>query len=65
VKGKLTTIKRSDGASQVALGGKALYRFAGDKKDGDANGDGINAFGGIWTTVNKPAGAKPSRSSGY
>jgi predicted lipoprotein with Yx(FWY)xxD motif len=48
-KQKLTTIMRADGAKQLALGGKPLYTFVGDKRPGDANGNGLNEFGGIWT----------------
>jgi predicted lipoprotein with Yx(FWY)xxD motif len=59
-KSKLTTIKRSDGSSQIALDGRPLYRYVGDKKPGDTNGDGLNAFGGLWKT----AGSSSSSSSG-
>jgi predicted lipoprotein with Yx(FWY)xxD motif len=68
-KAKVTTIKRSDGSSQVALGGHPLYRFIGDKKPGDANGDGLNAFGGLWKTAGSSSGsssgAQPPSRSGY
>jgi predicted lipoprotein with Yx(FWY)xxD motif len=60
ISGKVTTIKRSDGSSQVALDGHPLYRFSGDKQPGDANGDGLNAFGGLW----KKAGGAPASSGG-
>jgi predicted lipoprotein with Yx(FWY)xxD motif len=33
---------------QVAAGGLALYRFSGDMKAGQANGEGISSFGGVW-----------------
>ena len=39
---------RSDGTQQVTYNGHPLYRFAGDKKAGDTNGQGVNAFGGVW-----------------
>lgn len=68
-KAKVTTIKRSDGSSQVALSGRPLYRFIGDKKPGDANGDGLNAFGGIWKTAtatsSSAAPSQSTRSYGY
>ena len=48
INGKLTVFKRSDGKFQVALRGKPLYRFAGDSAKGQANGDGIQSFGGTW-----------------
>jgi predicted lipoprotein with Yx(FWY)xxD motif len=39
---------RSDGKQQVTYNGHPLYRFAGDHKAGDTNGQGVNAFGGSW-----------------
>ena len=45
ISGDVTTITRDDGTTQVAYGGKPLYRFAGDTKPGDTNGQGI---GNIW-----------------
>jgi predicted lipoprotein with Yx(FWY)xxD motif len=67
---KLGTLKRPDGKTQVTYGGYALYYFAGDKKAGDANGQG---FEGEWhavapsgAVVTKAATAAPaSTSSGY
>ena len=64
--GKITKIKRSDGSSQVALDGHPLYRYVGDKKPGDANGNGLNVFGGLWKTAGGSATSQPpSRSYGY
>ena len=68
ISGKVTTIKRSDGTTQVALHGHPLYRFSGDTNPGDANGDGQTAFGGLWKTatpVAKSSQSKPSSSYGY
>ena len=48
INGRLTVFRRSDGTFQVALRGKALYRFAGDSAKGQANGEGIQSFGGTW-----------------
>jgi predicted lipoprotein with Yx(FWY)xxD motif len=48
ISGKLTVFKRSDGKFQVALRGKPLYRFAGDASKGQANGEGLQSFGGTW-----------------
>lgn len=42
---KLGKIKRPDGHFQVTYYGKPLYRYAGDSKPGNVNGEGI---GGIW-----------------
>ena len=47
---------RSDGTSQVTYNGHPLYRFAGDTKPGDTNGQGQTAFGGGWFALS-PAGA--------
>ena len=44
----VTTITRSDGSKQVAIGGLPLYLFASDAQAGDAKGQ---AFGGIWWVV--------------
>ena len=46
--GTITMITRDDGSKQVAYNGWPLYYFKGDKAAGDANGQNINAFGGIW-----------------
>ena len=51
VKGKLATITRADGGTQVTLDGKPLYFYAADTKAGDTNGDGV---GGIWHVVTNP-----------
>src|SRR3954463_3256906 len=50
---KLKVIKRSDGTRQLAYAGHPLYRFVGDSKPGDVNGEGVNAFGGMWYVLNK------------
>lgn len=47
VSGTLTVVQNSNG-SQVAFNGHLLYQFANDKAQGDAKGEGINAFGGTW-----------------
>ena len=61
---------RPDGKSQLTYNGHPLYRFVNDRKPGDTNGEGINAFGGSWFAVS-PAGAKiaprshPQSGGGY
>ena len=40
-KGPFTLVKRDDGRYQWALNGRPLYRWASDKKWGDAGGDGV------------------------
>jgi predicted lipoprotein with Yx(FWY)xxD motif len=47
-KSRLKVITRSDGSKQLSYAGHPLYRFIGDTKKGNTNGQGINAFGGIW-----------------
>jgi predicted lipoprotein with Yx(FWY)xxD motif len=42
---------RVDGSHQVTYDGHPLYGFTGDKKPGDARGQGINRFGGLWYVV--------------
>lgn len=54
-KGPFDLVKRDEGRYQWALKGRPLYRWASDKKWGDAGGDGV---GGVWhlvtVTVNLP-----------
>src|SRR3954471_17822288 len=64
------TTARPDGKRQLAYNGHPLYTFVNDKKPGDTNGEGINAFGGSWFAVS-PVGAKvtprsqPQGGGGY
>ena len=47
--GTFSTITRADnGATQAAYNGRPLYYFVHDTAAGQANGQGIKAFGGIW-----------------
>jgi predicted lipoprotein with Yx(FWY)xxD motif len=62
-KSKLKAITRSDGSKQLSYNGHPLYRFIGDHKKGDVNGQGINAFGGIWNVV-APSGNVITASAG-
>jgi predicted lipoprotein with Yx(FWY)xxD motif len=61
------TTVRSDGEPQVTYNGHPLYLFSGDAKAGDTNGEGVNAFGGLWYAVspagNQIVGSAPS--TGY
>ena len=52
---KVGTIRRRDGKPQVTYNSHPLYRFVGDTRAGQTNGQGIVAFGGRWTVVS-PAG---------
>jgi predicted lipoprotein with Yx(FWY)xxD motif len=53
---------RSDGRTQVTYNGHPVYLFSGDKKAGDTNGEGVNAFGGNWYALSA-AGTQVSSSS--
>lgn len=48
----LKTSKRSDGGTQVTYGGHPVYRYIGDAKAGQTNGEGISAFGAKWYMLN-------------
>ena len=65
-----TTIKRSDGTTQLVFNGHPLYTFTGDTAPGTASGNGVNAFGGLWHEVPAsgaaaPAGGTSPTSAGY
>jgi predicted lipoprotein with Yx(FWY)xxD motif len=55
--GKIATITRSDGKSQLTYNGHPLYRYAADRKPGDAEGQGLDQFGAKWYVLNA-SGAK-------
>ncbi len=61
--GKLGLITRTDGKMQVTYNELPLYTFIGDKKPGDATGDGLNENGGIWHAI-MVSGASSAGSSG-
>lgn len=44
---------RRDGHQQVAYKGIPLYHYAGDNVDRDANGQGLDMFGGEWHVLTK------------
>jgi predicted lipoprotein with Yx(FWY)xxD motif len=51
VKGKFGTIKRAGGSVQATYNGHPLYTFVGDTAPGQAKGNGLNVFGGLWHEV--------------
>ena len=64
VKGsKLGTTRRSDGKKQVVYNGHPLYRFVGDKKPGNTNGQGLTAFGARWFTLTPSGNQAPASAS--
>ena len=52
----LGTTTRTDGKTEVTYAGHPLYYFVQDKQQGDATGQGVNGFGGLWWVVS-PSGA--------
>lgn len=63
------------GGQQVTAARLPLYRFSGDSKAGQTNGEGISSFGGVWHVVkvagtgSSTGGSRPSSGgsggSGY
>jgi predicted lipoprotein with Yx(FWY)xxD motif len=53
----LGTTRRRNGDRQVTYNGHPLYRFAGDQRAGQTNGEGITQFGAEWDVVS-PKGHK-------
>jgi predicted lipoprotein with Yx(FWY)xxD motif len=60
----LGTTTRDDGSTQVTYNGHPLYTFVGDTSAGQATGQGINAFGGLWYVVTTAGNAMTGGSSG-
>ena len=48
---KLATTKRNDGTSQVTYNGHPLYYVVTDHNPGDATGEAVDNFGGLWYVV--------------
>ena len=61
VQSDLSTITRSDGTKQVTYKGHPLYFYVKDGDDGDAYGQGVNAFGADWYVM-KASGEKIDES---
>jgi predicted lipoprotein with Yx(FWY)xxD motif len=61
----LGTASLSDGTHVVTAGGLPVYRYAQDQDSGDAYGEGITSFGGVWRVVRtgqSTASAAPTAS---
>ena len=64
----LGTVKNSAGDLYVTYHGWPLYTYTGDSGPGQANGEGITAFGGTWyalSTSGSPVTSGYSRSGSY
>ena len=59
----LGTATRADGSREVTYAGHPLYRFSGDSRPGQTNGEGLKAFGAEWYVLS-PAGKKVEKA-GY
>jgi len=68
VSAKLGTVKRPDGASQVAFNGEPLYTFSFDHAAGDVSGEGqkdsFNGTSFVWHAATASGLAAPAPSSG-
>jgi predicted lipoprotein with Yx(FWY)xxD motif len=63
VKSPYTSIKRSDGSTQLVFDGHPLYTYIADTTPGTASGNGVNAFGGVWKEVPASGSAAPASST--
>jgi predicted lipoprotein with Yx(FWY)xxD motif len=59
----LSTIKRTDGTTQVTYNKHPLYYYSGDSASGQQNGQGLSAFGALWYVVAPSGTAVTSPSS--
>ena len=48
---ELSTLKRTDGITQVLYAGHPLYTYSGDAAPGQTNGQGLTQQGGMWWVV--------------
>jgi predicted lipoprotein with Yx(FWY)xxD motif len=63
----LGTTTRDDGSTQVTYNGHPIYTYSGDTTSGQANGEGLNTYGGLWyavTTAGTAAMGSGSSSGG-
>lgn len=59
----LGTVKRPDGRTQVTYKGRPLYTFSGDRKPGEASGEGIKDVGTWHAAATGPAPSAPEPPS--
>ena len=50
-------------SNQVTVNGLPVYLFTKDTASGQANGQGVNAFGGVWNVVKVTAASRAKSSS--
>jgi predicted lipoprotein with Yx(FWY)xxD motif len=65
---KVGMTARSGGGRQITYNGHPLYRFGGDHRAGDTNGQEVTAFGASWFAVSPDGNAtsgSTSSSGGY
>jgi predicted lipoprotein with Yx(FWY)xxD motif len=60
---KLGTTKRKDGTVQVTYAGHPLYTFVEDSSPGEANGNGVTAFGAEWHALDQSGSAVAASGS--
>jgi predicted lipoprotein with Yx(FWY)xxD motif len=58
------TTPRSDGKPQITYNGHPLYRYQGDSKPGDTNGQALTAFGGGWFALDSAGNENSTTPSG-
>jgi predicted lipoprotein with Yx(FWY)xxD motif len=51
VPGTFTTIRRTDGTTQITYNGHPLYTYVGDSAPGQAHGNNLNLNGGLWREI--------------
>jgi predicted lipoprotein with Yx(FWY)xxD motif len=49
--GRVSTIKRTDGPAQLTYNGHPLYTYIGDTAPGQARGNNLTLYGGLWHEV--------------
>ncbi len=61
VHGRLGILRRANGTLQVTLRGLPLYRYSKDRARGQANGEGLQSFGGTWHAMTAVSGESPRK----
>jgi predicted lipoprotein with Yx(FWY)xxD motif len=63
VTGKIGTMARPDGTSQLTVNGLPVYTFKGDTGPGTTKGQGSTGFGALWSAVSPSGTAIPGTAS--